>query len=513
MNQAKMFSGSFFDSNNKKALFSGLFTALFLFLRNILLLALYSYAFYPDSNLYVQLGKTFFKTGTISTLVMFPYPLLNALTDSYRNPYFLIWMQMLFVAMAGGLLVYIIARKNLILACVVSMFLAFDLVWGSMSLAILTDGMFATFFMFSLAVLLWHYDQHVQLKSWVFFLSGVLYGFTIIIRPSHIFLAFLLPGVYLWLTRSWKKTLAVSVGLLTVFGLVGLINLRGYGKFFIFASGSSYTDVNTAFPLFVYGLFSPGNGPVSKQVDNALQQCYPGLDYQASVERSEGGAVDSSTNMAFVHRKILPCLVKVMGGDWIKGKFPRIYLEAFKSNPEHFIKVMYQENNVFLRYNNPYVLRWNLSASNDYGCEGIPWCESIRRPQFEWTTGSPIYMLYEKAASKILQAYLAPVGIITRLSPEKIYLPYTIVWLGMIAFVLLAMRGRNLFLALSIIIIIQFTSMVVVAGHGFTERYASMLAPLQTTLSALVYYTLAEQIMKIFRRLKKQASPEQLGTV
>ena len=73
----------------------------------------------------------------------------------------------------------------------------------------------------------------------------------------------------------------------------------------------------------------------------------------------------------------------------------------------------------------------------------------------------------------------------------------------MILFVLLAMRGRNLFLAISTIVLIQFTSVVVIAGQGFTERYASMLSPMQTTLSALVYYTLAELIVKVFRRWKK----------
>jgi len=102
-----------------------------------------------------------------------------------------------------------------------------------------------------------------------------------------------------------------------------------------------------------------------------------------------------------------------------------------------------------------------------------------------------------------LQVYLAPVGIISRLSPENNNLPYAAAWLGMILFVLLAMRGRNLFLAISTIVLIQFTSVVVIAGHGFTERYASMLSPMQTTLSALVYYTLAELIVRVFQRWKK----------
>ena len=87
---------------NKTALFTGIFTALLLFCRNALMYGLFSFAYYPDSNLYVQLGKTFFETGTISPLVMFPYPLMNALTRSYYNPVFLVWLQMFLAAAAGG---------------------------------------------------------------------------------------------------------------------------------------------------------------------------------------------------------------------------------------------------------------------------------------------------------------------------------------------------------------------------------------------------------------------------
>jgi hypothetical protein len=501
------------NRGNKTALIVGSITFLLLFCRNALMYWLYSFSYFPDSILYIQLGKTFFSSFKIHPLVMFPYPLLNALTLSYYSPLLLIWLQIFLAAAAGGYFVYVVGRKNLVLAWLLGLFFLFDLAWGSLSRVILTDGLFATFFMFSLAVLLNHFDKRSELKDWEVFLAGMLYTFTCLIRPSHIFIVILLPFVYLWLARSWKKALVLVSGLLTIFLITGLINLRGYGKFSIFPSSTSYTDVNTAFPIFVYKLFSPENGPVSKHLDEAIQQCYPGLDYQASVGRSEGGPVDSEKNMAFVHGKVIPCLYQILGSDGLQGQFPRAYMEVLKSQPERFMQVMYQENMLFLRYQIPLMLRWNLLASRNHVREEVPWSENYTHPRLEWKADSPITLLYEKIASKTLQVYLAPMGIIARLSPEKNNFPYAAAWVGMILFVALTMRGRNLFLATCLIFLILFTSGVVVAGHGFTERYPSMLSPMQTTLSALVYYTLAELIIKFVRRLKNQASLIKLGTV
>ncbi len=480
---------------------SGLLTILLL-VKNVILYILYSYAFYPDSNMYVLTGTNLSKNWFIPPITTLPYPLLNALANSFQNPATLIWIQMIVGAIAGGVLVFAIARQDKLMALILAAIFLFDLVWAALTRTLLTDALFASFNVISLTVIVSHYDRRSKVGGRELFLSGILYGWTLVFRPSNIFLTILLPPLYYWLTRSWKKTASVLIGVVLFFCVVGLVNCKGTGTFYLLPNGASYTDAYVANPLFVYKLYAPDNGPVSKQLDQILQSCYPGLDYSTAVDRGPGDSFDSVNNMDFV-RKVIQCLNgSVNSPQLAKGMIPKAYVEAILKRPIYYLKIIYQENAVFIRYNNPYILRWELSASKNYGCDGIPWCDKIQQSRYEWDNQHWFYSLYEKVASKVLQVYLAPVGVVSYVAPEKSFLPYTVTWISLIIFLLLTTRGRIRFLVFTTFVLIQYTALVVIAGLGFTERYAAMLSPLQGILSSIFYTILIQWILQTLKKLK-----------
>lgn len=485
-------------------LICGSLVTLVLLIKNFVLYAVYTYAFYPDSRLYITLGASFFKTGYISPLVTFPFIFLNALTGSSNTPVFLLGLQMLISAISGGVLCAVIARKDKLLAILLGILFGIDLVWGAFSRNILTDGLFAAFNIFSLAILVRHYDHRDQISVLELLLSGVFYGWTLFYRPSNVFLVILIPFVYFWLTRSWKKTTTITCGLILFFLIAGSINWKGSGKFYILASGNSYTGSQIAFPLLVYRLYSPENGPASQQIQKALQACFPGKDYITSVDRGDSGTFDSANNMTLINNYIIPCIDQNPAPSH-QGSvlFPTAYIESFTSHPLQFVLTILREDAVFLRYNNPYILHMLLSPSQNYGCADITWCEQIQDGRLDWDGTSQAANLYEKTATKLIQAYLWPVGLISRITPDPQITPYWIAWLGLGLFLLFASRGRTRFLFLASFILIQYTSLVVVAGLGFTERYAAMLSPIQGVLSAITYALLIRLVWSKVPYLKR----------
>ena len=106
--------------------------------------------------------------------------------------------------------------------------------------------------------------------------------------------------------------------------------------------------------------------------------------------------------------------------------------------------------------------------------------------------------LYEKIDTKIIQVYLAPVGLISAFSSDKNILPYNIVWFGMMVLLILVTGGREQFLAMTTLVTLQFTCITVIAGLGFTERYAAMLAPLQIVLSGIFFTVIIRKAYQIF---------------
>ena len=479
----------------------GSFFSLILLIKNLLFYWLFSYAFYPDSNLYVQLGASLFKTWYVTPIVTIPYPFLNALTHSSSSPVLLMWVQILFGSVVGGFFIFVITQKNQILAVFLGLLFIFDFVWGGWTRSLMTDGIFSAFLILGLSLFLLHYFRRDELPAWELFLSGILYGLIIFIRPSHIFLAILFPPIYLWLTKSWKKMLVISCGLVFFFAIIGLTNLKGTKRFYILSNNESYTSNFLAYPLFIYKLFSPDNGPTSRMLDGYLQTCYPGLSYAESVDRSEGMGFSTENNMDFIQNKVYPCVQAYTNDQTL---FRTAYIESLTSKPVKFFQTMTQEVAIFLRYGNPYVLRWILNASNNYGCTDFLWCETLNQSRSSWDYRQPLIGIYEKISTKILQIYLAPIGILSRLFPEKQYLPVLTSWIAIFGFLILFTRSWERLLILATGGLVLYTAVIVVVGLGFTERYAAMLSPVQTIFSGIAWFVVFRIIfaacLKILRK-------------
>ena len=409
----------------------------------------------------------------------------------------LIWVQMVLGAAIGGILVYLIARKNRLLAGIIGLLLVVDLVWGAYSRAILTDGLFADMLLLGFAILLWHYQRKFKVSKWEYILVGLVYGLIVCIRPSNIFLAVLIPPCYFVLTRSLKKALFITLGISIFFIIVGLINLKGTQKFYILAPSGGHGSDFIAFPLFVNKLFSPENGPVSTTIDQYLQACYPGLNYaQAIDDRSAGMAIDTVKNMKFIMGQVLPCIEFQRAAHHEKRNlFPTAYFEALATHPVQFAQMVAREAAVFLRYGNAYVINWQLNTSSNYGCTNLSWCDQITNSRFEWSSSTPAVQMYEKVSVKILQVYLAPMGFLNLIFHDNQTVPVLFSWLVITALMIFFTRGYERLLFTSATVVILFTAVLVVVGYGFTERYPSMLSPIQAVYSALTWYAIGRLVI------------------
>ena len=128
----------------------------------------------------------------------------------------------------------------------------------------------------------------------------MLYGWTFIFRPSSLFLTLLIVPLYLWFTRSVRKTASVTSGMLVIYLVLGAFNLWNSGEFRLMGQSGYYTGS----PLFVYRLFSTENGPASQQLGSQLESCLPGVDYANLMDTTAGG----TKNNEILYGQFIPCL-------------------------------------------------------------------------------------------------------------------------------------------------------------------------------------------------------------
>lgn len=483
------------SSNTKIARILAITFALIAFLRGALIVWAFSFGYYRDSNLYVNLGRTLFQRGGpfSSGVVTFPYPFLNAITISSENPFVLVWLQVFLGALAVGFLVYVLARINPILGLVIGSLLVIDLIWGAINRNVMTEGSFVSFNILSLAFLVSHYDRRQSLTTWELFLVGLLYGWTFIFRPSNLFLTFLIIPLYLWFTRSWRKTAAVSGAMLLVYLVLGLFNLWSSGEFRIMGQSGYYTGS----PLFVYRLFSTENGPASQQLDDYLSGCMPDIDYANLMEPTAGGV----RNNEVLYGQIIPCLNSYgLNLDQTSDLITQAYLEGIRNRPIYYTGVLIREGTTFLKYNVPYILRFYLKPEQNNRCTEYPWCENIRQGRYSWGAGLPFARLYERGATKLFQMHLLLIQPLNLLLPQNSNLPFLAAWLILIAFLLLATRGSTRFLVIACLLFIHYLVLSVISGYGFLERYASILTPFYIILSGTAIVTAGTLVWRAFEK-------------
>jgi hypothetical protein len=484
--------------NSKTARILAIAFGLLVFMRGALIVWAFSFGFYRDSNLYVNLGNSLFQKGGpfSSGVVTFPYPFFNAVTDSASNPLILVWLQVLIGALAVGWLVYVLAKINPTLALVIGLLLTIDLVWGAINRNVMTEGLFVSFNILSLAFLVSHYERRGAISMWELFLVGLLYGWTFIFRPSSLFLTFLIIPLYLWFTRSWRKTAAVSGGMLAMYLVLGLFNLWSGGEFRLMGQSGYYTGS----PLFVYRLFTPENGSASQQLDDYLSGCMPDVDYSNLMEPAAGG----TKNNEVLYGQILPCLTSYgLSLDQTSDLITQAYVEGIKTRPIYYAAVLIREGTTFLKYNVPYILRFYLKPEQNNRCSDYDWCENIRQGRYSWGAGLPFARLYERAATKLFQIHLLLIQPLNLVLPQNSNLPFLAAWLIFIAFLLLATRGSTRFLVIACLLFIHYLILSVISGYGFLERYASILTPFYIILSGTALVTAGTLAWKAIQKYRK----------
>ena len=81
----------------------GLFFGIIILLRNVIS-SHYFLIHFCRIQIYISFGERIFSHFLYLSLVTFPYPLLNALTNTFNSPYFFLSLQALITAAAGGFL-------------------------------------------------------------------------------------------------------------------------------------------------------------------------------------------------------------------------------------------------------------------------------------------------------------------------------------------------------------------------------------------------------------------------
>jgi hypothetical protein len=497
------------ERNRRPALLLALAFGLLALIRDAFLVWGYGYSISPDSIGYIALGKLLFARAlplsgaalgdqaaafdpTSLNIRTLPYPLMNALAHSARDPLTLVWAQIAIGAAAVGALVYVIGGRDRLLGVVAGALLSLNVLWGASNRAILTEGAFTSFHVLSLAVLLHHFDRREESSFWGVLLAGALYGWTFTFRPTGLPLLVLMPVLYLWITRSWRKAGGVLAGALAVVLLSASFYGWRTGHFRLFGEGGIYS----AFPLFTYHLFSPENGPVSRQIDAGLRACEGHVEYSAFTRRERNPIIKG---------QYIPCL---RSQGWseaeIADRFGDAYHEAILSHPAAFAAAVAYENALFLTY--PVMEGVPEQLIPLIGrCEGYEWCETITDTRLP--AEGALSRFFAAAASTPIQLY--------RLLGPRAGGGQTVAdlfaWLILVGVLILTTRGRARFIALVCAALVHYLGLAVTVGFIYLPRYTYVLSPFHGLLSALLVVTVLRTSVRrsaLPRRALDQSAPQ-----
>lgn len=479
--------------------------ALLSLLRDGLILWAFSYFYAHDSASYLYDWARFTDQATLATSRRsIPYPLMNALVGSTDDPWRILWLQILIAALAVGMLVYVIGKKNAVLASILGVLLVLDVNWGTSNRAILTESSYISFHILSLALLLEHYQRRSQLRWWWLVLAGIFYAWTVTIRPSGLFLIFPVILAYAAFTRSLRKTAWVIAGAVSCLLVMGLFNAWRGSQFEI----SSQTGVFVAYPLFDYDLFSPANGETSRELDEALRNCYDDPKY---------GDFNARNANDYIHTFYRRCLNDLSGGDaeYESRLYAGAYREAILKHPVTFTKrVITEIARVF-----SYPVQHNLWEIGEEKRPSTP-CAEVGGPQYEWCQDVPTafrfapwdnlgadigrylpyplqpYLIFLPAefhdANYLIQpdqfeAYDHPID-----PPQNLAAMVALLMLG--SFLILVTQDIERLLILASLVFSGYLALSVVAGHIFLPRYARPLSPFYIILTALLLTVILRQI-------------------
>jgi hypothetical protein len=438
--------------------------------RDVILFQTYSLAVLSDSASYVQEGATLFAAGASQGLPMriFPYLLMNAVTQSAVNPLPLLALQSFIGAIAIGLLTYVLSYKRFWFGTAVGLLLALNLTWGTYNRSILTESAFTSFHVLCFALVVWHSQRRQTLPLWELFLFGALCGWTFLFRGTGLPLIIPVLMVYFFLTRSWVKPVAILAGFaIFLLGVAGFNQWR-YGEFGIVGPQQG----TLASALFSYHLFSPENGPVSREMDSALRGCMGYIDYD-DVPRF-------TSNFIFHH--FGRCLEPLWGVEQITAATSKALVELVRQKPFEFARTLLEEagNGLAIASNSEfYSVTYLMTPPDQYlRCSRTyrAWCEDF--PKDAPPPESPLLMTVNQALTYPSQIYLAIEQISSRSSAVMLF-----------AFLMLSsflwMAAVDKFIVVICVGFILYQLSTVSVAHVFFPRYGVVLGPFFTVLSVM----------------------------
>ena len=425
-----------------------------------------------------------------------PYPLMMWLTDTAHHPSNLVWLQIVLAAVALAALVWVLARRNLWLAAAAGMMLLIDLNWAVTNRFLLSEGAYISFSVLALAVFAYQYEERRRLTPWSLIAAGILFAWTLTIRPSNLYLLIPLAAAYLLFTGSVRKTVWLGAGIVLVLLASAALTQAQTGHFRI----NGGTGYYVAFPLFSYHLFDPANGPASARVDGALRSCDANVDYS-------GFTIETSNQR--IWGEFIPCLTRDgWSVDQIDQTFTAAYVEGVRAKPAAWFESWSGWVAVelgFMPSGEKDQAAYNCSVSTAALC--VQWRSQLAGPPPAVPNTVRGQASFEQYTRPVQQLYLAPLFLATRplgdqfttrpgidpfatletgsLSPLYVALAIA-TWAAILLLLWLATSGTARVLGLSAAVMIGYVAATVPAGHVFLVRYIEALTPMYGILTVVL---------------------------
>lgn len=471
-------------------------------LRDSMLLATYGINYSYDSLGYINLGKDFFNIipEYLNHWRTIPYVLVNAVFSPWVNPYPLIIFQIGVSAIASSSLTYVIFKRNASIGLGIACLLVINIVWGSVNLAIASESTFISFHIICLVVLINHFDPlGVKYRPVDLFLSGLLYAWTLTIRPTSFFLIPVIIIVYCCAFHLGRRRFFVILGLTAFLFASATFNLVRFGDFSLVRS----TGIAYAFPLFVYDGVNSKNGPASATIAKAFENC------EIQEPRLPPSINESN---AFVWSRAETCVGRVSTNLPSRySLYRQAYIEFITNEPITYLKIVIEQCARCIAFpvnelSSFFLLRWQ-DQINAPGVCPFEWCARIfgtpaRKPE-------PWVQSIEDFLGPVSQPYRAVAGFFVDfpIFDQKGHWPppqnvradiLTMFFFSlMIVIIILRARGIVLVLALASIIFISATVCATVTAHVMLPRYTVGIMPFLTILSLCFIIVCFDEVRRL----------------